>query len=80
MVYHGISHKSLVFSSVYTKKIQVTSCHRKHSRKHNQYDIRVDFILNGFELDTYCHDNVFKTLKLFIKKIHDLLFIKKIHD
>ena len=68
VVYHGISHLSLVFSRytqspkfkwqvgysmVYHEKVfsnYFIPCHRKYSGQHNQWDIRADFILNGFQL------------------------------
>ena len=47
VVYHGIFHASLVFFW-YTN--EPLPCHRKYSGQHNQWDIRADFILNGFQL------------------------------
>ena len=54
VVYHGISQLSVMYFAVYTLTFynySVIPCHHiKYSRQHNKCDIRLDIILNGFEL------------------------------
>ena len=53
VVYHGISHESLVFSRyILGSCVYQTNTSDQYSREHNKYDayLRADIILNGFEL------------------------------